>query len=167
MTWVLATVVAALVVAVAALALLMGRLSRRVEQLQRRLESSSDAQDMPRVAENLPLASLDGSRAEFVITGLGVDEPDLQAEPLPTVEARLFGDLVLREAVVQTASLVHGVRRALSAETRNRIRFEMRREVKRSRKQRRSDLREARRQWEARQRAGISLEAEDPEDSAA
>ena len=40
-----------------------------------------------------------------------------------------------------------------SPETRNRIRFEMRREVKRARKQRRADLREARREWEARQRA--------------
>ena len=62
---------------------------------------------------------------------------------------------MLRETVVQAASLFHGVRRALSPENRNRIRFEMRREVKRSRKQRRADLREARRDWEARQRAAM------------
>ena len=55
--------------------------------------------------------------------------------------------------VVKAASLAHGVRRALDPETRNRIRFEMRREVKRARKQRRADTREARREWEARQRA--------------
>jgi hypothetical protein len=111
--------------------------------------------------------SVDGVGREFLITQLGSEEVAAPAEPVPTMEARLFGDILLKEAVVQTASLAHGVRRALSAQTRNRIRFEMRREVKRSRKQRRADAREARRQWESRQRAGIPMEAEDPEDSAA
>ncbi len=63
---------------------------------------------------------------------------------------------MLRETVVKAASLAHGVRRALSPESRNRIRFEVRREVRRSRKQRRSDLREARRDWEARQRGALT-----------
>ena len=49
--------------------------------------------------------------------------------------------MLRKETVVQTASLLHGLRRALSPETRNRIWFEMRREVKRSRKQRRAELR--------------------------
>ena len=83
---------------------------------------------------------------------LGV-EPE--SEPVPTVEPRLFADLVLRETVVQTASLFHGLRRALSPETRNRIRFEMRREVKRARKQRRAEQREAYREWQARQRDSL------------
>ena len=74
--------------------------------------------------------------------------------------AALFADLVLRETVVKAASLAHGVRRALAPETRNRIRFEMRREVKRSRKQRRADTREARREWEARQRAASDADDE-------
>ncbi len=73
---------------------------------------------------------------------------------MPTVAAPVFADIVLRETVVQTASLFHGLRRAL-ARDRNRIRFEMRREVRRSRKQRRADIREARREWEARQRAAM------------
>ncbi len=77
--------------------------------------------------------------------------------------APLFADIVLRETVVQAAALAAGLRRALSPESRNRIRFEMRREVKRARKQRRADLREARREWEARQRAQVDLD----EDSAA
>jgi hypothetical protein len=42
-------------------------------------------------------------------------------------------------------SFGYGVRRALSAENRNRIRFEMRREVKASRRRRRRDLKEAKR----------------------
>ncbi|CAI9406104.1 hypothetical protein [Nocardioides sp. T2.26MG-1] len=88
---------------------------------------------------------------EYVITHLGEDDPDA-TEPAH-LERALFADLVLRETVVKAASLAHGVRRALAPETRNRIRFEMRREVKRARKQRRSDTRQARREWQARQRA--------------
>ena len=60
---------------------------------------------------------------------------------MPTVPGPVFADLLLKETVVQTASLFHGLRRALSPETRNRIRFHMRQEVKRSRKQRRAELR--------------------------
>jgi hypothetical protein len=102
--------------------------------------------------------------ASFVITDLGLERsasPDPVAEPAPRLEPALFADLVLRETVVKAASLAHGVRRALDAETRNRIRFEMKREVKRARKQRRADTREARREWEARQRATRRNEDED------
>ena len=97
---------------------------------------------------------------EYVITHLGEEEPS-PTEPA-RIETALFADLVLRETVVKAASLAHGVRRALDAETRNRIRFEMRREVRRARKQRRADSRQARREWEARQRADS-----DDQDSAA
>ena len=90
---------------------------------------------------------------EFVITNLG--DPEAAPEPAPHVDGALFADLVLRETVVKAASLAHGVRRALDPETRNRIRFEMKREVRRARKQRKSDTREARREWEARQRAAV------------
>jgi hypothetical protein len=104
--------------------------------------------------------------ASFVITDLGREQaaddgPETGAAP--RIDTALFADLVFRETVVKAASLAHGVRRALDAETRNRIRFEMKREVKRARKQRRSDAREARREWEARQRAGLR----DDEESAA
>jgi len=99
--------------------------------------------------------------ASFVITDLGLDAAPGDAEveqSTPTISSALFADLVLRETVVKAASLAHGVRRALDAETRNRIRFEMKREVKRARKQRRSDTRDARREWEARQRAAMPEE---------
>ncbi len=68
---------------------------------------------------------------------------------------------MLKETVVQTASLFHGLRRALAPETRNRIRFHMRQEVKRSRKQRRAELREVRREWAARQRTAMAAGAAD------
>lgn len=96
-----------------------------------------------------PDPSRSAPEAEFVITGLGQPEVD----PAPKIETTLFADIVLRETVVKAASLAHGVRRALDPETRHRIRYEMGREVKRARKQRRVDTRQARREWQARQRA--------------
>ena len=58
----------------------------------------------------------------------------------------------MRESVVKAASLTHGLQRALAPETRNRIRFEMKQETKRARKQRRIDIREVRREMVERQR---------------
>jgi hypothetical protein len=60
---------------------------------------------------------------------------------------------------VRVVSLGHGVRRALSAENRHRIRFEMRREVKRSRKRRRRDLRAAQRHTGSRAPADLTEDA--------
>ena len=85
---------------------------------------------------------------------------------MPTVPAPVFADLLLKETVVQTASLFQGLRRALDPETRNRIRFHMRQEVKRSRKQRRAELREVRREWAARQRAGMASDHQAEESAA-
>jgi len=97
---------------------------------------------------------------EYVITDLGTSiEPDGGAgETAPVavrIDGRLFADIVFREAVVRAASLTHGVRRALSPEVVWRVRGEVRRELKRARRQRKADLKTARREWEARQRAGI------------
>ncbi len=92
-----------------------------------------------------------------MITDLG-DEPTPADEPA-TVDGALFADLVLRETVVKAASLAHGVRRGLAPATRNRIRFEMKQEVRRARKQRRADLKAAQRDLHARQRATLREEA--------
>jgi hypothetical protein len=98
---------------------------------------------------------------EFVITHLGetgpatapaaapvgapVGAPVVGVDAVERVDSALFADLVLRETVVKAASLTHGLRRALAPEVRNRIRFEMGREIKRARKQWRADLKAARR----------------------
>ena len=68
-------------------------------------------------------------------------------------------DLVLRESVVKAAALAYGVRRGLAPANRNRIWFEMRREVKRARKERKAEEREAIREWRARQRAAVQEES--------
>ena len=99
---------------------------------------------------------------EFVITHLG-DGFETGAERLPQpagdgrIDGRLFADLVLRETVVKAAAFGHGVRRAIAPESRNRIRFEIKREVKRSRKARKEETRQVRREMQDRRRQGEGL----------
>ena len=90
---------------------------------------------------------------EFVITDLGQDKPPPEPAHL---DGPAFADVVLRETVVKAASLAHGVRRGLAPANRNRIRFEMKQEVRRARKQRRADLKAAQRDLHARQRASLA-----------
>jgi len=98
---------------------------------------------------------------EFVITHLGESDPDLDsADSLSgdgRIDGKLFADLVLRETVVKAAALGHGVRRAMAPETRNRIRFEIKREVKRSRKARKEETRQVRREMQDRRRQAEGL----------
>jgi hypothetical protein len=76
--------------------------------------------------------------AEFVITHVG--ETDLEAassQQSIDVPDRLVLSATLGEPLIKVAAFSHGVRRALSAESRNRIWFEMRRETRASRRRRR------------------------------
>lgn len=77
--------------------------------------------------------------AEFVITDVGT--PSASREP--NVADRVVLSATLGEPLVKVAAFGHGVRRALAPETRNRIFFEMRREVRRSRKERRREMKQA------------------------
>jgi hypothetical protein len=99
-----------------------------------------------------------GAPVEFVITDLGSPQLEPEAEPV-ALDGPAFADIVLRETVVKAASLAHGVRRGLAPATRNRLRFEMKQEVRRSRRQRRADLKAAQRDLHARQRAALAEEA--------
>ncbi|MGB0098870.1 MAG: hypothetical protein WBP61_01190 [Nocardioides sp.] len=158
--WIMLAAVGLLALVALALAVALRHARRRTERelaasraetadLQLQLEALAR-----RVDRSRPVA---GRESDYVITDLGGDtgaEPQ-PSEVAPSVGAALFADLVLRESVVKAAGLAHGVRRALDAESRNRIRFEMRREIRRARKQRRLDTRQARREWEARRRADL------------
>jgi hypothetical protein len=109
--------------------------------------------------DEAPAASQVAAPVEFVITDLGSrPEPE---PPAARVDAPAFADILLKETVVMAASLAHGVRRGLAPATRNRIRFEMKQEVRRSRKQRRADLKAARRDLYAGRRAALDLETEE------
>lgn len=127
----------------------VAELRAEVAEIQRRLATVASVE---RVRPD------EADRSGYVITDLGDGQgaPRHAAQEAPRIEPALFADLVLRESVVRAASLAHGVRVALAAETRHRIRFEVRREVRRARKQRRSDTRLARRELASRQRAALA-----------
>ncbi|GAW49467.1 MULTISPECIES: hypothetical protein [unclassified Nocardioides] len=153
--------VAAGVLALVALALgiaLLGARSRTDRAVREARAETADLRaqlDALELRLSRPAAPRTPVDAEFVITHLGTDEAEELERPAPEVGSALFADLLLRETVVKAAALAHGVRRALDPETRNRIRFEMKREVKRARKQRRAETRRARREWEARRRSAL------------
>jgi hypothetical protein len=114
-----------------------------VDRLRARVEELSHAVDVP--SPHRPPGQ------EFLITSLG-DEPSTPADQrdrAPQLPAPAFVSLATRESLIRLVSLGHGVRRALSAESRNRIRFEVGREIRRARKARRRDLKEARRHLRA------------------
>lgn len=164
-----AAVAVAVVLVLAAIALQVAEMRRRrrttatVEQLQARIAELEAGLDT--VAE-LPVRPTAGrsepsrsrrETSEFVITTIGAED-----DPAPVERVDLsppaFADAVLRESVVHAASFAAGVRRALSPEVRHRIAFEMRRELKRSRKARKAEVKEALREYRARHRAEVDLD---------
>lgn len=164
---------AALLAVLVAFALAVA-LVRTRRSTQRQLDRSHELQEelllrLSALEQPVPTARPAGGVAEFVITEVGTQsgtepgtEPVADAgvgpEAPTRIEGRLFADVVLRESVVKAASWTHGVRTALTAENRNRIRFEMKRETKRSSKQRKADAKEALRQYYARQDAARAQE---------
>jgi hypothetical protein len=141
----------ALIVALGRLRAVTARSRTEIDALRQRLERLEE-----RDAGPTPAAAPVAAAVEYVITDLGrPSEP----EPEPVhLEGAAFADVVLKETVVKAASLAHGVRRGLAPATRNRIRFEMKQEVRRSRKQRRADLKAAQRDLHARQRAALAAD---------
>jgi len=112
------------------------QLSARVEELSRA------AATQRRIADE---------HADWVITRLGESEDDAVATR--PVSDQLVLSAAFGEPLVKVLAFGHGVRRALSAESRNRIRFEVRREVRRARKQRRREMKDAWRRVQAEDRA--------------
>jgi hypothetical protein len=108
-------------------------LRSRLDALTERLEHQSSA--MIRVDD-----------PAYVITDAG-------ERPEPNVSDAVVLSATVGEPLVKVVAFGHGVRRALSAESRNRIWFEMRREVRRARKQRRREMKDAWRRMQAEERA--------------
>jgi len=107
-------------------------------ELRRRLDELEQAAALERART---------AEAAYVITDAG--EPKAE----PNVPDRVVLSATVGEPLVKAVSFGHGVRRALSPESRNRIWFEMRREVRRARKQRRREMKEAWRRMQAEERA--------------
>lgn len=121
--------------------------SREVAQLRAELEELRAELAATRVARNdVPAGS---PTADYVITTAEAPDAGRSADrsappPAEPVPDRVVLSATLGEPLVKLAALAYGVRHALSPRTRNRIAFEMRREVKRSRKERRRASRRAR-----------------------
>jgi hypothetical protein len=165
-TWPAAAAALALVVVLLVVAQVRGRSRHRRDLAASRAEVEALRAQVERVERRLAAPPTPEPRetTEYHITDLGrtldgtASPRPARPEAGPVTDRALFADLVLRETVVRAASVAYGVRRALAPETRNRIRFEVRREIRRARKQRRADLKAARRDWEARQRAAVDDE---------
>jgi hypothetical protein len=152
--------VAVLVVSLSSSRRLRGELAEAragVEELRARVD------DLTRAGAPSPAVQPTDVATGHVITGLGrhPSKADLAvpARPAVPLSAGQFASVAVGESLVRVLSFGHGVRRALSAENRNRIGFEVRQEVRRSRKQRRRDVREAKRNLRADQRTGLAEDA--------
>jgi hypothetical protein len=89
----------------------------------------------------------------YVITDAGEPRPE------PNVADALVLSATVGEPLVKVVAFGHGVRRALSPESRNKIWFEMRREVRRARKQRRREMKDAWRRMQAEDRGAQAARA--------
>lgn len=101
----------------------------------------------------------EGQSATFVITDAGRKDARLEvpSEDQIAVPDRLVLSATVGAPLVKVAAFGHGLRRALSPENRNRIWFEMRREVRASRKRRRRALKDYQRAVRAEDRANEGL----------
>jgi hypothetical protein len=124
---------------------------REIDDLRMRLDAAT-----ARLAPEAPRDTV-----EYLITDVGTAPALFEAGALPEpsgppieVPDRLVLTATVGAPLVRAAAFAHGVRRALSAESRNRIRFEMRREVRAARKRRRRLVRDHLRQVRAQERAG-------------
>lgn len=162
----------AAVVAVAvvlALLLLVLRRDRRLREAEAalvaelaaaRAESADLHQRLAELERSAGRPGVEVPPAEFLITDAGRDVPAQPGES-GRVPDRLVLSATLGEPLVRTVALAHGVRRALSAESRNRIRFAMRQELRRTRRRRRREMRTAWRRMQAEERGTAPGQARD------
>lgn len=114
-----------------------GELRSRLEALERTTAGRREGSAVP---------------AEFVITDAGTDR--LPEADSPRVPDGLVLSATVGKPLVRALAFAHGVRRALSAESRNRIRFAMRQEVRRTRRRRKREMKDAWRRVQAAARVG-------------
>jgi hypothetical protein len=139
-----------------------GRRTRRALEASRAdVEALRDRLDlMTRELENARRAA--DEPADFLITGVLPASSGRPGETQPgeigEVSSRAVLSATMGEPLVRLVAFGYGVRRALSAENRNRIAFEMRREVRRARKDRRRELKAARRSAQAARREALAAE---------
>lgn len=147
-------------------------LAGRLDELRAEVRALAAKRQSARDRDRDRRAGGGAGASEYLITRLGADldyqdadyqdpgndDPDRDDGP---GEGRLVSNRVLLSAtfgepLVKALAFGHGLRRAASPESRNRIGFEVRREVRRSRKVRRREMREAWRSMRADQAGSAS-----------
>ncbi len=144
-----AAVVLVLLVCVLAV-VLRSRAESRRELAAAQAETADLRARLDRLSEKLERQSSTMIRVDdpaYVITDAGGPPRE------PNVPDRVVLTATVGEPLVKAVAFGHGVARALSAESRNRIWFEVRREVRRARKQRRREMKDAWRRVQAEDRA--------------
>ncbi len=157
--WVYA--VAAVALAAAALVCALGVRSGRRRRAQLHRELIAAQRDVLALTERLDSLTAEVAQtrlaareqatrqeiAPYVITGI-VESPEPDATPrqaeivhaIETSRPVWLPAKPLRETLVRTVALAHGLRRALDPDNRDRIRLEMQAEIRRSRRQRKAEL---------------------------
>ena len=141
---------------------LVRRRNRTRADLEAMLASAQhEADDLRARLEELTAGAAPVAPADehaFLITDVGnARRPAVPEEQQIQVPDRLVLSATMGEPLVKVAALGHGLRRALSPESRNRIWFEVRREVRAARKRRRQLLKQYQRDVRAAERAGEGL----------
>ena len=150
-----------LVLAVIGLVLVVRGANRRAEAeraaaTQARADVAALTARLDRLAGEVESSRRQREAAEetgYLITDAGIRRVEPEVEHAPT---RIVVSGPLGEGVVRGIAVAHGLRTALAPRNRNRIAFEMKQEVRRARKQRRLEIREARRLVRERQRASLT-----------
>ena len=140
---------AAAVVLVVAVLRSAGSRRSRAELEARVVAAEQEVDDLRTRLDALMTRQEEPQGADFVITHVGEPEEEPAAVAVPD---RLVLSATLGEPLVKAAAFSHGVRRALSARSRNRIWFEVRREVRASRRRRRQLRKRLEREYRARLR---------------
>lgn len=142
-----ATITAATAAALALIlvALLGWRLARqaRAHELELRSLREAAAAETAELRQRIDALAASQEQWRERATSAGLVITDVGEAPLRQVPDRAVVSATLGSPLIRVAATAHGVRRALSAENRNRIRFEMRRELRRARKQRKREMRAA------------------------
>jgi len=139
-----------IVLACVLVVMLRSRAESRRELAAAQAETAALRARLDRLSEQLERQSATMIRVDdpaYVITDAG--EPPRE----PNVPDRVVLTATMGEPLVKAVAFGHGVARALSAESRNRIWFEVRREVRRARKQRRREMKDAWRRMQAEDRS--------------
>jgi hypothetical protein len=129
---------------------LHSRAESRRELAAAQAETAALHDRLDRLSEQLERQSSTMIRVDdpaYVITDAG--EPPRE----PNVPDRVVLSATMGEPLVKVVAFGHGLAQALSAESRNKIWFEVRREVRRARKQRRREMKDAWRRVQAEDRA--------------